>query len=78
MKRTAAILQALLTMAGQAQALTVSANVGPLLKKAQALAQAEHPCAALRAHLRQINYLTLVGRRAGSKPYRTSGFSTRT
>jgi hypothetical protein len=37
MKRTAAILLALLTMAGPAQAMTVSEKVGPLLKEAQAL-----------------------------------------
>ena len=37
MKRTAAILMALLTMAGPALALTVSDKVGPLVKEAQTL-----------------------------------------
>ena len=37
MNRTAAILLALLTMAGSAQALTVSMKVGPLIKEAQTL-----------------------------------------
>ncbi len=41
MKRTAAILVALLTIAGPAQALTVSPKVGPLLKEAQALIAAK-------------------------------------
>lgn len=35
MKRTAAILLAFLTVAGPAQAMVVSAKVGPLLKEAQ-------------------------------------------
>ena len=42
MKRTAAILLAFLTMAGSAQAATVSAKVGPLLKEAQALIAAKN------------------------------------
>ena len=37
MKKTAAILLAVLTVAGPVQAMTVSAKVGPLLKEAQAL-----------------------------------------
>jgi hypothetical protein len=37
MKIAAAILLALMTIAGSAQALTVSKNVGPLLKEAQAM-----------------------------------------
>ena len=37
MKRMIAILLALTTMAGQALALTVSKNVGPLLQEAQAM-----------------------------------------
>jgi len=37
MKITAAILLTLMTIAGSAQALTVSKNVGPLLKEAQAM-----------------------------------------
>ena len=40
MKRTAAILLAFLTMAGSAQAVTVSMKVGPLLKEARILANA--------------------------------------
>lgn len=40
MKRTAAILLALLTMAGPALALTVSREVGPLVNEAKALANA--------------------------------------
>ena len=47
MKRTAAIFLALLTMAGSAQALTVSKDVGPLLKEAQALIAAKNYKAAL-------------------------------
>jgi hypothetical protein len=47
MKRTAALLLALLTMAGPAQALTISAPVGPLLKEAQALIAARNYKAAL-------------------------------
>jgi hypothetical protein len=46
MKRTAAIFLALLTMAGPAQALTVSEKVGPLLKEAQALITAKNYKAA--------------------------------
>jgi hypothetical protein len=37
MKRTLAVLLALLAMAGPAQALTVSMKVGPLIKDAQTL-----------------------------------------
>ena len=40
MKRTVAVLLALLSMAGPVQALTVSMEVGPLVKEAQTLAQA--------------------------------------
>jgi len=47
MKRKAAILLALLTTAGPAQALTVSMEVGPLLKEAQTLWQAKNYKAAL-------------------------------
>jgi hypothetical protein len=47
MKRKAAILLALLTIAGPAQALTVSMEVGPLLKEAQTLWQAKNYKAAL-------------------------------
>ncbi len=46
MKRTAAILLALLTVAGPALALTISAKVGPLLKEAQSLIQAKNYKAA--------------------------------
>jgi len=41
MKRTAAILLALLSVAASAQALTVSPKVGPLLKEAQTLIAAK-------------------------------------
>ena len=41
MKRMTAILLALLTMAGSAQAMTVSPKVGPLLKEAQTLIAAK-------------------------------------
>lgn len=41
MKRMAAILLALLTMVGPVQALTVSKEVGPLLKEAQTLIAAK-------------------------------------
>ena len=41
MKRTAAIMLALLTFAGPALALTVSKNVGPLMKEAQRLIAAK-------------------------------------
>ena len=47
MKRTAAVMLALLTLAAPAQALIVSKNVGPLIKDAQSLAQAKHYKAAL-------------------------------
>ena len=47
MKRTAAILLALVTMAVPAQAMTVSAKVGPLVKEAQSLAQAKKYKAAM-------------------------------
>lgn len=40
MKRTAAILLALLMMAGSAHAMTVSDKVGPLVKEAQSLINA--------------------------------------
>ena len=40
MKRTAAIMLALLTVAGPALALTVSDKVGPLVKEAQVLINA--------------------------------------
>ena len=46
MKRTAAIMLAFLTMAGPALALTVTEKVGPLVKEAQALAQAKNYKAA--------------------------------
>lgn len=42
MKRTAVTLLALLTMAGSAQAMIVSAKVGPLLKEAQVLMAAKN------------------------------------
>jgi len=42
MKRMAAILLALLTMAGPALAMTVSAKVGPLLKEAQQMIAAKN------------------------------------
>jgi len=42
MKRTAAILLALLTMVGPALALTVSPQVGPLVKEAQSLINASN------------------------------------
>jgi hypothetical protein len=42
MKRTAAILLALLAMAGPAQAFTVSAAVGPLIKDAQQMIAARN------------------------------------
>jgi hypothetical protein len=48
MKKTAAIFLALLAMAGLAQAMTVSAKVGPLIKEAQTLAQARNYKAALK------------------------------
>lgn len=47
MKRIAAVLLALLTLAGPAQAMTVSAKVGPLVKEAQTLANAGNYKAAL-------------------------------
>ena len=47
MKRTAALLLALLAMAGPAQALTVSMKVLPLITEAQILAQAKNWKAAL-------------------------------
>ena len=47
MRRTAAILLTLLTIAGPAQALIVSEKVGPVIKQAQSLAQAKHYKAAL-------------------------------
>jgi hypothetical protein len=49
MKRTAAVLLALLTMAGQAQAQPriISKEVGPLLRQAQALIVAKNYKAAL-------------------------------
>jgi hypothetical protein len=47
MKRTAAILLALLTMAGPARALTVSQKVGPLIQEAHDLALAKNYKAAL-------------------------------
>jgi hypothetical protein len=46
MKRTAAILLALLTIGGPAQALVVSEKVGPLLQQAQVLIQAKNYNAA--------------------------------
>ena len=46
MKITAAILLALMTMAGPAQALIVSAEVGPLLKEAKAKFDAKNYKAA--------------------------------
>jgi hypothetical protein len=42
MKRTTAILLALLTMASPAQAFIVSKNVGPLLQQAQAMIAARN------------------------------------
>jgi hypothetical protein len=42
MNRTAAVLLALLTVAGPAQALTVSKEVGPLLQQAQAMIAAKN------------------------------------
>jgi hypothetical protein len=48
MKRTAAIMLAFLTMAVPAQAMTVSAKVGPLIKEAQTLALARNYKAALK------------------------------
>ena len=42
MKRTAVILLAFLTMAGSAQAMVVSAKVGPLLKEAQEMIAARN------------------------------------
>ncbi len=47
MKRTAAILLALLMMAGSAQAMTVSMKVGPLVQEALNLARAKNCKAAL-------------------------------
>jgi len=47
MKITAAILLALMTIAGPAQALTISKEVGPLLKEAQALIAAKNYKAAM-------------------------------
>ena len=47
MNRTAIALLALLTMAGSAQAMTVSLKVGPLLKEARDLANAKNYKAAL-------------------------------
>ena len=41
MKITAAIYLALMTMAGQAQAMTVSAKVGPLIKETMTLIAAK-------------------------------------
>ena len=46
MKRTAAVLLALLAMAGSAQALIVSAKVGPLVAQAQSLTKAKNYKAA--------------------------------
>lgn len=46
MKRTAVILLAFLTMAGAAQAMVVSAQVGPFIKEAQALIAAKNYKAA--------------------------------
>lgn len=46
MKITAAILLALMTMAVPAQAMTVSAKVGPLIKQAQSFIQAKNYKAA--------------------------------
>ena len=49
MKRTAAILLALMTMAGSAKAMTVSKEVGPLLKEAQTLIMAkDYQAAAIK------------------------------
>ena len=47
MKITAAILLALMTLAGPAQAMIVSLKVGPLLKEAQALTAAKNYKAAM-------------------------------
>ena len=47
MKITAATLLALMTIAGPAQALTISKEVGPLLKEAQALIAAKNYKAAM-------------------------------
>ena len=47
MKRTAVILLTLLTVAGPAQALTVSKMVGPLLQEAQAMIAAKNYKAAV-------------------------------
>lgn len=47
MKRTAAILLALVTMAVPAQAMTVSAKVGPLIKEVQVLIAAKKYKAAM-------------------------------
>ena len=47
MKRTAAVLLALLTMIGTAQALVVSKEVGPLLKDAQRMIASKNYKAAL-------------------------------
>ena len=49
MKITAAILLALMTMASSAQALTVSKEVGPLLKEAQAMIAAKNYAGATAA-----------------------------
>ena len=46
MKRTTAVLLALLTLAGPAQAYIVSVKVGPLLQQAQALIAARNYQAA--------------------------------
>ncbi len=47
MKRTAAVLLALLTIAGPAQAYIVSKEVGPILQEAQTLIAAKNYKAAL-------------------------------
>ena len=47
MKSTAALLLALVTMTAPAQAYTISAKVGPLLKQAQTLIAAKNYKAAL-------------------------------
>ena len=47
MKITAVILLALMTIGGPAQALTISKEVGPLLKEAQALIAAKNYKAAM-------------------------------
>jgi hypothetical protein len=47
MRITAATLLALMTIAGPAQALTISKEVGPLLKEAQALIAAKNYKAAM-------------------------------